>query len=197
MYTLKMNSDGSLICTTPSILYQRESLMDSIHFLLPQKYKERLLADYTILLKYVNPANVSKIEILTLNNAQYKGSYLEYVLPVTTNLTQFAGNITLHLTMLYMDAEQNQSHVGNSGEITISITPVNDYFTDKNSLEAIDRQILQLQEISTTYESSKADDIELLNGELYLKSGNKKVGTSIPVDDIISSDMSGMKTVYF
>lgn len=193
-----MNSDGSLICTTPSILlYQRESLMDSIHFLLPQKYKERLLADYTILLKYVNPANVSKIEILTLNNAEYKGSYLEYVLPVTTSLTQFAGNITLHLTMLYTDAEQNQSHVGNSGEITISITPVNEYFTDKNSLEVIDRQILQLQEISTIYESSKADDIELLNGELYLKSGNKKVGTSIPIDDIISSEMSGVKTVYF
>ena len=88
-----MNDDGSLICTTPrNILYQTENYTDNIHFVLPQKYKDIELKDFTIALKYINPANVSKIEILTLNNAEYKEFYLEYILPVNTEITKNGRN---------------------------------------------------------------------------------------------------------
>ena len=182
MYTILMNADGSLLCTTPNVkLYQTESMVDNLHFILPKKYKDVDLTDHTVSLKYINPANISKLEILVLSNNDYKNNFLEYKLPVTTELTKFAGDITLYLTMTKYDPEINTKYVSHSSEAVIPIYPVDNYFTDENSLQAVDRQILQLKEIAAEYDKNKADNIIKNDDEVYLTSNGEKIGDSIIV----------------
>ena len=190
MYTILMNADGSLLCTTPNVkLYQTESMVDNLHFILPKIYKDVDLTDYTISLKYINPANISKLEILVLNNNNYKNNFLEYKLPVTTELTKFAGDITLYLTMTKYDSEINTKYISHSSEAVVPIYPVDNYFTDENSLQAVDRQILQLQEIAAEYDKNKADNIVKNNDEVYLTSNGEKIGDSI----IITGEMEAIE----
>lgn len=195
MYTILMESDGSLVCTTPSdILYQGESLVDNFHLLLPQKYKDVELKDYTVTLKYVSPINISKIEILTLNNSEYKTNFLEYVLPITTELTKFVGEITLYITMTKFDAETHKKYVAHSGETTINIDKVNDYFTDENSLQSIDKEILKLQEIASQYDKVKADNIVREGNKVQLTSNGTKIGDSVSIE---ACDPEGIDVVEF
>lgn len=181
MITFKLEQDGSLVNTVRGTVYQSESLMDKVHFILPKKYKEQELGSFMIALKYVNPANISKFDILTLHNGDYKEDYLEYIFPVTTEITKFAGNITFYLSMYFVDEELNQKYIGHSGESTLQIEPVNDYFTDENSLQAIDQKIFKLEELAAEYQKSKADNIAQSGNEIYLTSAGKKIGDSIEV----------------
>lgn len=195
MYTILMNDDGSLICTTPrNILYQTENYTDNIHFVLPQKYKDIELKDFTIALKYINPANVSKIEILTLNNAEYKEFYLEYILPVNTEITKMAGTIVFYLTMSKIDSITGIKYISHSSESTLKIKQVNNYFTDENSFQSIDRKIFELQEIAAIYDKSKADNIAREDNNIYLTANGNKIGDSIPLD---AYDPDGLDVIEF
>ena len=170
MYAILMREDGSLTCTTPNvILYQTESFMDNVHFFIPKQFKDVNLVDFAVTLKYVSPANVSKIEILNLSNDNYSENYMEYVLPVTTELTSIAGNIKLYLT--FMKIDETKKYIGHSSELTISINPVDDYFTNEESLQAIDKRIMQLQTIANQITETKAD----------LTANGEKIGDSIVI----------------
>ncbi len=202
MYTILMKTDGSLICTTPEIkIRQTESMVDNMHFILPKRYKDiEDLSKYKICLKYTNPANVSKLEILTLNNNDYKENFLEYKLPITTELTQFAGDISLYLTMTDYDSEIDTSYISHSSELTIHILPVNNYFTDENSLFAIDKQILELQKLATAYDKTKADNIKKVNDEIFLTANGEKIGDSVVLNgesEVIEFGKDDGETILF
>lgn len=53
-----MNDDKSLTATVVTTLYQREKLADKIQILIPQKYGDLKLVEFTALLKYVDQATV-------------------------------------------------------------------------------------------------------------------------------------------
>lgn len=195
MYTILMNNDGSLICTTPrNILYQSENYADTIHFILPQKYKDIELKDFTVALKYINPANIAKLEILTLSNSEYKESYLEYILPVNTEITKMAGKISYYLTMLKVDKQTGTKYISHSSEAVLEIKQVNNYFTDENSFQSIDRKIFELQEIAAIYDKSKADNIAREDNNIYLTANGNKIGDSIPLD---AYDPDGLDVIEF
>lgn len=119
MLTIIMNPDKSLSKKSSAVIYQGENLVDNVKFLLPQMYGDLSLADFTVCLTYIDPANISRTEKLVLKDANYKGSMLYYCLPVTSTLTKFAGNIKVHL-MLFTD----QARVMHCGDTTITINPV-------------------------------------------------------------------------
>lgn len=195
MYTILMLDDGSLICTTPkNILYQTENFTDNIHFILPQTYKDVELKDFLIAMKYVNPANVSKVELLKLNNSEYKEKYLEYILPVNTELTKLAGKITLYITMSKIDSQTGAKYISHSSETTINIQRVNDYFVDESSFQGIDKRIFELQEVAAIYDSSKADNIAREDNNIYLTANGNKIGDSIPLD---AYDPDGLNVIEF
>ena len=195
MYTILMNNDGSLICTTPrNILYQSENYADTIHFILPQKYKDIELKDFTVALKYINPANIAKLEILTLSNSEYKESYLEYILPVNTEITKMAGKISYYLTMLKVDKQTGTKYISHSSEAVLEIKQVNNYFVDENSFQGIDKRIFELQEIAAIYDKSKADNIAREDNNIYLTANGNKIGDSIPLD---AYDPNGLDVIEF
>ena len=191
-----MRDNGSLTCTTPNvILYQTDSLMDNVHFFIPKQFKDVDLTDFAITLKYINPANVSKIEILNLSNDNYSENYMEYVLPVTTELTSISGDIKLYLT--FMKVDDNKKYIGHSSELTISVSPVSDYFTNEESLQAIDKRIMQLQTIANQITETKADNIEKVDDEVYLTANGEKIGDSIVISGSGDTPSGEFEVVIF
>lgn len=204
MYTILMNSDKSLICTVKITLYQRDKLVDKLQILIPQAYGETDLSDFTAVLKYVDQGNEAHSEVLEKDEELYKESYLRYVLPVDTDLTRLAGDIKLSLTLNKVDMEEMKEYSLNTGEITITISPLADCyaFISDSSLSAIDQKVNEINakleavnKIAAIYDEAKADNIKLdeETSELYLTSHNKQVGNKISIGDLGNAVADGTK----
>ena len=184
-----------LVCTTPNtLLYQGENLVDNFHLLLPKIYKEIDLESYTIALKYVTSVNTAKYEILTLNNNAYKNDYLEYVLPITTELTKASGEVRLYITMSKFDTVSKRKYISHSSETTIRILPVENYFTDDSSFQSIDNKIFELKQLAEKINTTKADNIVREDNDVYLTANGEKIGNSVPIE---ACDPEGIDIIEF
>lgn len=191
MYTIVMRDDKSLRVTQKTTLYQREKLVDKIEVLIPQQYEGMDLSGFTVILKYLDQGNVAHAEILTIEEELYNG-YLRCVFPVDTKLNQFAGDITIRITLTKTDLESKTQYVLHTGETVISILPLEDYyaFVSDGLLEYVDQivgnldaKIEALNKISETYDETKADNIvKNTDGKIQLTSNGVLIGDSIEVD---------------
>lgn len=195
MYTILMNSDKSLVCTSRTTLYQRDKLVDKLQILIPQTYEDINLSDFTAVLKYVDQGNEVHSEILIQDEELYKESYLRYTLPIDTNLTRFAGDIKICLTFNKVDMEEMKEYSLNTGETTITIASLSDYysFISDKSLSVIDQKVNELNvkleaidKMATTYDETKADNIKLDKdtSEIYLTAHDKQIGDKITINDL-------------
>lgn len=99
MYTIIMDKYKNLNTTVRTSLFQQESLVDKIQFLVPPTYDGIDISNYIVTLKYVDPNGNLYNETLVKDAETYK-DYLRYVLPVTSKLTAVAGSIYARLTFL-------------------------------------------------------------------------------------------------
>lgn len=194
-----MNDDKSLTATVVTTLYQREKLADKIQILIPPNYGELDLSEFTATLKYVDQANVPHAEILPKDKDLYK-EHIRYVLPVDTNLTQYAGDIAIRITLQKNDMEVRKTYVVHTGELIINISPLKDYyaFVPDESLEFVDQIVSNLQnkiealdKVADAYDKTKADNIKIENGnEIQLLSNKIPIGDKI----VVTNDDSGGET---
>ena len=198
-----MGNNKELITTETTVLYQREKLVDKIQFLIPQKYNEMSLGDFTAILKYTDQANVPHAEILQKDAELYKDR-LRYTFPIDTSLTRFAGDIPIRITFSKIDMETQTQYVLHTSEIIITVSPMSDYYTfdPDTSLEFVDQLIGNLEakiaatdKIAEVYDKTKADNITYENDKLQLTSNGEKIGNSISI--IGSSEEDGLDVVEF
>ena len=197
MLTIKMLSDKSLIMTTQSKLYQRQSLVDTMQILVPSTYDDVDLTTFTATLDYIDPGNIAYMEILTADEDLYKDAFIRYTLPLDSKFTAVAGTVTMKITLTYYDESTMNKYVLKTGEIQIEVNKINDYFayvTDE-SISTIDNKIMQLQaetdKIAATaeiYAQDKVDDLVLEEDILHVSANGKALGNGVeilvnPVDD--------------
>ena len=185
-----MSTDKSLVTTVKTTLYQREKLADEIQFLFPQNYGNLNLSEFTATLKYLDQGNEAHAEILIPDEELYK-DMIRFVLPVDTNLNRFAGDITIRITLTKVDMDNKKNYILHTGETNISISPLSDYFqfvSDK-SLEIIDQKIIELdtrikaqEQISDSFDLTKADDLSYENNRLSLLAKGKKIGKEVELN---------------
>lgn len=189
LYTILMNDDKSLTISTRIKLYQRENLVDKVQFLFPQTYEEQSLRDFTFVLKYTDSGQVAHAEILTIEDELYKDK-LRCTLPIDTELTRYAGDITLRITLTRVDADEAVQYVLHTGDVKITISPVSDlyaFITDE-SLEVIDQKIGELDAkiqaldlMTETYDKTKADDLLLTEDLLQVSAGGQPIGKGVHI----------------
>ena len=123
----------------------------------------------------------------------YKDNYVRCELPIDTNITKFAGNITLHLTIIYLDVENQINQVMHSSETILTISPLKDMYVNINdkSLEILDQKIIELQAsieaaniLNESIDKNKADDLSYDDNALQLMSNGKKIGTPQTLDQL-------------
>jgi hypothetical protein len=94
-----MDKYKNLNTTVRTTIFQKESLVDKLQFLIPPVYNGEDLSVFTVTLKYVDPNGNFHSEVLEKDAEMYK-DYLRYALPVTTKLTDASGTLTLRLTLM-------------------------------------------------------------------------------------------------
>ena len=200
MYTFLLNKDKSLLATERIKIYQREKLVDKVQFILPQSYEEIDLTNknVSIILKYVDQEGNAQSEFLVKDDELYKDNYVRCELPIDTNITKFAGNITLHLTIIYLDVENQINKVMHSSETILTISPLKDMYVNINdkSLEILDQKIIELQAsieaaniLNESIDKNKADDLSYEDNTLQLMSNGKKIGTPQTLDQLNEFDI--------
>lgn len=216
-----MDNQKELIQTKRIRVYQRESLVDHLHFLVPLVYESNDLTQFTVTMQYLDQSGTVHSDALTrLPDGQ--GGYDDYCdadgnpthmvmcLPIDSKLTMFAGDITIKLTMDYIDYPAQTSsasddepapeptpvhYVLNTGSTILPVLPVSDYYSiiPDESLSVINEKIVELdqkqKELEATaeiYDAAKADNIKLDadEGTLYLTSHDQQVGDKIDLEDL-------------
>lgn len=189
MYTIIMNKYKELITTIKNILYQRENLTEKIQFLIPEYYNQIDLKEYTAVLKYIDQSNISHAEILDKDDELYKGK-IRYILPINSELSKFSGDIIIRITFTKIDMDTQTQYVLHTGETSITISPLKDYyaFVPDESLEFVDQLVGNIEakleateRIAEIYDKEKADNITYENNDIQLTSNGKKIGNSITI----------------
>ena len=57
MYTILVSEDNELITTIKERIMQRSKLVDNLHFLVPQTYKDFDMNSFTAMLEYIAPVS--------------------------------------------------------------------------------------------------------------------------------------------
>ena len=213
MYTILINDDNTLTTSVRERIMQRSKLVDSLHFLCPQTYKELDMADFTVTLEYILPVSREyKTEELVKSDELYK-EMLEYKLPFDTNLTKEAGEIEVKLTFSKVDLDEDGNdiqYVRKISATSITIVPIEswcDIIPDK-ALDAIDQRIIKtdaqikaLLDANEITRLEKADNLVLdsENKELYLTAEGNQIGDKVKLSDlgneIVQSSDEGLITM--
>ena len=171
MYTILVKDNNELVTTVKERIMQRSKLVDNLHFLVDQTYKNIDMSDFTVTMEYILPISREyKIETLVKSDELYKEK-IEYTLPFDTCLTKEHGKIEVQLTFtkVAMDADGNViQQVRKTSPTSITIVPVaawSNMIVDSD-LTALDQRIIMTQamveaanETLAAIEMSKADNI--------------------------------------
>ena len=196
MYTIIMDKYKNLNTTVRTTLFSQESAVDKIQFLIPPQYNEVDLTDYIVTLKYVDPNGNFHSEVLTLDAEMYK-NYLRYELPVTTELTQVCGTLTLRLTLMKFSQQETEGEEGEGEDeelivdrletesTTITIQKPTG-FMDYVEIEDIDIYTAQLAQLTKEVEdlSEKVPtDLEINseNQNLHLVHDSTQIGEGVEI----------------
>lgn len=185
-----MKSHKNLVISKPVRIYQKENLVDECIFYIPQTYNGLDLSQYALAMYYVNPGNEPFTEILELQDESDKDKYLMYKLPITTQITKLAGEITLHLSFLDVNQEQGTTEVLRTGELKFKVLPFTDYyaFVADESFSGIDQRILELKNtadelanLSETMEKEIPNDLLLTDDTLQLAHDGEAIGEGVEI----------------
>lgn len=199
MYTILLNESNELIHTVREVIMQRSKLVDGLRILTHQYYKDIDMKDFTVMMRYVLPISKEyNTMILQQSTELYQDEYLEYHLPIDTDLTRHAGDIEFYLT--FTKTEENPEapdqliqRVRKSQTSTIHITAISDWdqIIPDSALEAIDQrlvktdiQIAELDKLAQESYEKQVDNLVLDDDGIALSAHGSKVGDSIDISDI-------------
>lgn len=136
-------ANKTLSVTSKSVILQKEDLADKLLFYLPTTYEDITFTDVAVTLYYKDPGNNVHTEELVAVESDKEG-YLKYSLPVTSSLTEDAGNIELWLEIINTSSDSglaglttNKIH---SSSVTITVNEWNDY-TKSSSVSELEAKL--------------------------------------------------------
>ena len=185
MYTIVMDKYKNLNTTIYTTLFQHESLTDKIQFLIPPEYQGVDLSEYTVTLKYVDPNGNFHSEVLELNAELYK-DYLQYVLPVTSKLTQVVGNLNVRLTLIkFQTVDETTTEIDRmeTNSTTIMINKPNGFYdsVDFEDIEAFKAKLNEVNKELVDTREKMADDLILTDDQLQLSHEGTPIGIGVEI----------------
>lgn len=123
MYSIVMDKNKCLIKSCGITLYQGESLIDKLQFLIPKEYNGFDLGTFTAKVRYTLPGNVSGSEDLNINKESYNDTHYSFTLPIDSKISTIAGDVTLHLTFLKVDDIAKKKYQMTTSKVTLTVKP--------------------------------------------------------------------------
>lgn len=211
MYTFLIGDDNTLTASVTERIMERSKMVDNMHFLADQIYKDVNMSDFTVMLEYVLPISKKyKTEFLKKSENLYKNK-LEYLLPFDTNLTSEAGDIEIQLTFtkVEMNSEgKTTQYVRKVGPGIVHIIPINkwsDIIPDE-ALSTLDQRIIALEALNKAMTDrfninldNKADNL-MYDDEhrIQLTSNGKPIGNAIKITtESVEVEDGSLRVVQF
>lgn len=205
MYTILVNDDDTLYGSHKERIMQRQKLVNDLVFITNPIYRNTHdMTNATVLMEYLLPVSKKyKTEFLTLSAERYNDCFLQYKLPLDTNLTSEAGTVQLQLTFAYTDLDEYGNgiqRVRKTSPTTIEIIPISawsDIIPDE-ALTSLDQRIIKqdaqiraLADLASTFESSSVDNLIYDNNEetLQLSANGVGIGDKISVKEMIGDGL--------
>ena len=205
MYTILVSEDNELITTIKERIMQRSKLVDNLHFLVPQTYKDFDMNNFTAMLEYITPVSRElHTEILDKSEELYK-DHIEFKFPIDTSITKEAGSIELLLTFIYVEMLADGTtvqHVRKISPTTIQIIAVPAWcnIIPDSALSALDQRLIEVEammkaanEMTQMLYDTKADNIKYdeYTNTLQLTSDGSLIGDQITLK-CASSNITSM-----
>lgn len=208
MLTICMQNNKSLIVTRPVKIFEKECNIDYIRWLIPTQYTEstevKNLAEYIITVKIKCPDGRTWCEQLKPEETLYKDR-LDVRQKITSDFTQSVGTVTMYLTfarVIQDEAGAKQGDIFHTENVTVEVYRKEEFiFIPDKSLQAVDQIILELsdkinqvEDMMDNINDDKAEDIEIIDNEIWLvrydSEGNViKLGDPIDNPESVWEDM--------
>lgn len=133
MMYIKLATDMSLNITVWSPIYRGDNLSSKITYLIPFTVGEIDMAAAAVYLNYVRADGTADIVLLKREDDNYNESYYQYTLPITSNLSRYAGTICTWLQI--MAGPPSSPIVAKSGECALQILAsksMDEYIDDRH-----------------------------------------------------------------
>lgn len=200
MYVILVNDDNSLYGSKKQRIMQRSRDIDTLTFVVNRLYNGIDMTSATVMLEYLLPVSKRyKTEILSLSDERYEDCFLQYKLPIDTEITAEAGVVELQLTFAYADLDENGNsiqRVRKTSTTTINIIPISawsDIIPDE-ALSAIDERLIKLDaqmrgmaELANILNNNQVDDLVYDDDAetLQLTAKGVAVGNKVSVRDML------------
>ena len=203
MFTILIQNDNVALITEKQRLMHKSKCVDTLRFLVEPEYKGYDMSGFTMMMQFMTPStHTHKSEILELSAETYK-NYLQYTLPVDTDLTSEAGEIEIQLTFSFADLDEAGNAIQRVRKIspfTIEILPISvwaDIIPDE-ALNAIDQrlimvnaQIKAMEDMQAVISDDRVDGLSYEDEKLQLVANGRKVGNvvTIPIGETLGEGM--------
>ena len=203
MFTILIQNDNVALITEKQRLMHKSKCVDTLRFLVEPEYKGYDMSGFTMMMQFMTPStHTHKSEILELSAETYK-NYLQYTLPVDTDLTSEAGEIEIQLTFSSADLDEAGNAIQRVRKIspfTIEILPISvwaDIIPDE-ALNAIDQrlimvnaQIKAMEDMQAVISDDRVDGLSYEDEKLQLMANGRKVGNvvTIPIGETLGEGM--------
>lgn len=177
MYTIYLKDDNSLVVSDKTKrIMQRSSLVDSMHFLVPQYYNGLDMREFSCMMEYILPCSKTyTVEYLEQSAELYEEKYIEYLIPMDTKLTSEAGDIQVQLTFCKTEfdnygAETGKQYIRKTGKSKIIITPIAKWsdIIPNEPVDVLDKKLLEINEAIQRKDDSEDAPIAM-SGNNYVK----------------------------
>lgn len=208
-YTILINEDHSFTHTNKKKIMYRSTGIDTVRFLVNQKYNDLDMRTANVVLEYVTPVNRSYgVVVLTPSEELYKNR-VEYLLPIDLKFTSEIGDLefTINFSRLNINEEGFLEQVRPIGYTSIKIHDTvrwSDYIASSNldniaQIMLTNQSLLEQQKVYAemlTYE--KADNIakDEETNEIYLTANGVEIGNRIKDSDTCSAE-NGVPVIEF
>ena len=204
MFTLLLKETKDLIISVDAKIYQKESYIQALQVLVPEKINDIDLTPFSVTLEYVDPSNNAHAETLVRDpiDELYKEQYLRYILPIDSKFTFMAGTVKMTLSMLHIDQSTSTQYVLHTNTIKKEILTWQDFwaFVPDTTISKIDQKMLELdnkiQEVETlaqNLEANAAADLEAKDDNLHLINGDgNQIGSGVEVSSVPADDIDGI-----
>ena len=146
-----LKSDKTLQINSLSTIMQGENLVDKLKIYVPSVYEDSDMSLFSATLFYKDSGNNVYSEILTSTESD-KENYLEFVLPVTTAITDMAGKVEIWLEFSYTNSDNSsvlERQVLRSRSASFEVKPWDSYELASSVNEKLDALQNTIKDLET------------------------------------------------
>ena len=124
-----LKNDKNLQLNSQNTIMQGENLVDKLKIYIPMYYEDSEMALFSATLFWKDSGNNVYSEVLESTPSD-KDNYLEYVLPITTAITDMAGKVEIWLEFTYTDSTNSsvlEKQILRSKSASFEVKPWDNY----------------------------------------------------------------------